>query len=83
LSQILAVGSLFTQKAFVDEDDQSANNQYHDEDDDELTPEELRKEIFEAILKKRIFFSDRLEKVEKALISVELMSKEVIYCSDE
>lgn len=50
-------------------------------DKDELTPEELRKEIFESILKKRIFYSDRIEKIEKVLISMNLINKEQIYCS--
>lgn len=45
-------------------------------DEDELTPEELRREIFESILKKRIFYSDRQEKVEKVLLSLNLIPKD-------
>lgn len=33
-----------------------------------MTPEELRREIYENILKRRIFHADRLEKVEKVLL---------------
>jgi hypothetical protein len=33
-----------------------------------MTPEELRREIYSAVLKKRIFYSDRIEKIEKVLI---------------
>lgn len=35
-----------------------------------MTPEELRHEIFENILKKRIFTADRIEKLEKILTSL-------------
>ena len=52
------------------------------EEDDELTPEEIRKEIFEQILKRRIFFSDRFEKIERVLLSFELIHKDTFYCSD-
>jgi hypothetical protein len=52
------------------------------EGDDELTPEELRKEIFEQILKRRIFFSDRFEKIERMLLTYELIHKDTYYCSD-
>ena len=31
-------------------------------------PEKLRKELFEILLRKRIFLTDRLEKLEKLLI---------------
>ena len=37
---------------------------------------------FEEHLKKRIFLADRIEKVEKALVSMNLIAKEVHYCSD-
>ena len=37
---------------------------------------------FEEQLKRRIFLADRIEKVEKALISMNLISKDVIFCSD-
>ncbi len=33
-------------------------------------------------MKKRIFLADRIEKVEKALISMNLIAKDVIFCSD-
>ena len=37
---------------------------------------------FEELLKKRIFLADRVEKVEKALISMQLIAKDVLFCSD-
>ena len=46
-----------------------------------MTPEELRREIFENILKRRIFLADRLEKVEKALLNLNLIPKDQHYCS--
>ena len=48
-----------------------------------LTPEELRKEIYENLLKRRIFLADRQEKIEKALLHFELIPKDMIYCSPE
>jgi len=48
----------------------------------ERDPEYLRKMFFENCLKKRIFFTDRLEKIEKALITMKLISKDVLFCSD-
>jgi hypothetical protein len=53
-----------------------------DLDDEDLTPEEIRKEIFEQILKRRIFYSDRFEKIERILLSLELIHKDTFYCSD-
>lgn len=44
LSQILAVGSLFSTKAMQDNEEDKKRD---DSEDDELTPEELRREIFE------------------------------------
>jgi len=48
-----------------------------------LTPEELRREIYENLLKRRIFLADRLEKIEKALLHYELIPKDFVYCSVE
>ena len=48
-----------------------------------MTPEELRREIYENILKRRIFQADRLEKIEKVLLGMELIPKDVNYCSDD
>ena len=53
-----------------------------DNEDDDLTPEEIRKEIFEQILKRRIFYSDRFEKIEKVLLTFEMIHKDTFYCSD-
>ena len=41
-----------------------------------------RNQLFEENLKKRIFYADRIEKVEKALIQMNLISKDVFFCSD-
>ena len=38
--------------------------------------------MFEDNLKKRIFYADRIEKVEKALVQLNLISKDVFFCSD-
>ena len=38
------------------------------EGEEEMDPEMKRKWLFEENLKKRIFYADRIEKVEKALI---------------
>ena len=37
---------------------------------------------FEERLKRRIFLADRIEKIEKALISMNLIAKDVNFCSD-
>jgi hypothetical protein len=52
------------------------------DEEDELTPEEIRKEIFEQVLKRRIFYSDRYEKIEKVLLKYELIHKDTYFCSD-
>lgn len=38
-------------------------------------PEQLRRELFEVILRKRIFLTDRMEKVEKILIQYGIVSE--------
>jgi hypothetical protein len=43
----------------------------------------MRRELFDSLLKKRIFLADRLEKVEKVLINLNLIPKDLIYCSNE
>jgi len=49
----------------------------------EVADEETRMLIrFEDHLKKRIFLADRIEKVEKALVQMGLISKDVYFCSD-
>jgi hypothetical protein len=54
-----------------------------DFNDDGLDPEQLRREIFDAVLKKRIFLADRIEKVEKVLVSLNLIPKDSLFCSPE
>jgi len=34
-------------------------------------------------LKRRIFYSDRVEKIEKVLVQMQLIPKETIYCSSD
>ena len=57
-----------------------------DLDDDEANerddPELRCLAVFEENLKKRIFLADRYEKVEKALVAMNLISKDVLFCSD-
>ena len=65
------------------EDDINMNNYGYDDLDNYMTPEELRREIYESILKKRIFQADRVEKLEKVLVNMELIPKDQIYCSSE
>jgi len=38
-------------------------------------------EIYENLLKKRVFNADRVEKLEKVLLAMELIPKDQIYCS--
>jgi len=38
-------------------------------------PEQLRKELFEVVLRKRIFLTDRMEKIEKILIQFGIMTE--------
>jgi hypothetical protein len=52
-----------------------------DSDEEELSPEERRATWFEKILKSRIFLSDRIEKVEKSLLTLGAITKDVYYCS--
>lgn len=53
------------------------------EEDQEIMDPEMRQLVqFEEHLKKRIFLADRIEKVEKALVSMNLIAKDVIFCSD-
>ena len=47
-----------------------------------MDPEMRQLVQFEEHLKKRIFLADRIEKVEKALVSMNLISKDVFFCSD-
>lgn len=77
------MGSLFTNRALNPDLEEEKKTSLYDDDDDELTPEELRKEIFESVLKRRIFFSDRFEKVERTLLSMDLIPRDHFYCSDE
>lgn len=72
------MGSLFTQKAFVDDEEKKEDSD--NEDDDHLSPEDLRREIYEQVLKKRIFYSDRIEKIEKVLLSHNLIAKDSNFC---
>ena len=64
-------------------EEENKRKEYEDEFDDELTAEELRREIFESVLKRRIFFSDRFEKVERALLGMELVPSDRHYCPDD
>ena len=52
------------------------------EEEENVDPEVRRSQMFEENLKKRIFYADRIEKVEKALVQMNLISKDVFFCSD-
>ena len=47
-----------------------------------LDPDIVRLQIFEDCLKRRIFYADRIEKVERSLVDLRLISKDVNFCSD-
>lgn len=47
-----------------------------------MTPEELRREIFEQNMKRRIFYSDRFEKVERALLKDNHIIQGALYCDN-
>ena len=51
-------------------------------DEENPDPEQRRTQLFEENLKKRIFYADRIEKVEKALIDMNFISKDTLFCSD-
>ena len=53
-----------------------------EDDEEELDPEQRMIIRFEEQLKRRIFLADRIEKVEKALITLNLISKDIFFCSD-
>jgi hypothetical protein len=57
-----------------------------DDDDDTYDgydPEAVRRETFETLLKRRIFYADRIEKLEKVLTNLNLLPKDQLYCSDK
>lgn len=96
LRQILMVGSLFNSRVFQVDEQQSTSappvnqeqrihsNIFNDSDDsDEVksTPEQIRSNMFEKCLKQRIFLSDRIEKIEKVLIKLDIIHKDVNFCS--
>ena len=55
-----------------------------DSEEDELAADpDLRLQMaFEDHLKRRIFLADRIEKIEKALVSMNLIAKDTFFCSD-
>ena len=46
-----------------------------------MSPEQHRANCFEKCLKQRIYLSDRIEKIEKVLVAMQIMHKEVNFCS--
>ena len=53
-----------------------------EEDESLLDPEARLQLAFEEHLKRRIFLADRIEKVEKALVTLNLIAKDGHFCSD-
>jgi hypothetical protein len=49
---------------------------------EDTDPEVARSNRYEEVLKKRIFLADRLEKMERALLALGLVSKDTTFCSD-
>ena len=85
------IGNLFQQR-FVDDEQQPASHRVKlkkkggvdsDSDENNLSPEERRALQFEKLLKSRIFLSDRIEKIDKALLTLGAISKDVYYCSHQ
>ena len=52
-------------------------------EDDENPPVYLRICQFEDCLKKRIFYSDRVERIEKVLLNLQMINSNVHFCSRE
>lgn len=52
------------------------------EDETQLDPELRLQVVFEEHLKRRIFLADRIEKIEKALVAMNLIAKDGHFCSD-
>ena len=52
-------------------------------DEESLSPQERRALQFEKLLKFRIFLSDRIEKIDKALLTMGAVNKDVYFCSKE
>jgi hypothetical protein len=89
MNQILQVGSVFNNKlneaqglTIGEGQDKFKGGEVSEDTDDEnqqrptrKSPEMLRKEIYEIHLRKRIFLTDRMEKLEKLLILHNLVSE--------
>ena len=59
-------------------DEVSSSDDSLDEDDPEI-----KKIIkFEDCLKKRVFLADRVERIERSLVNLGLITKEIHFCSD-
>ena len=70
-------------RAAQEKEDPSLVLSSSDSEEDEAIDPEMRLIIrFEEHLKKRIFIADRFEKVEKALVTMNLISKDTLFCSD-
>ena len=53
-----------------------------DSSEEDHDPETAKIMKYEEILKSRIFLADRVEKMEKVLINLNLVSKDTNFCSD-
>ena len=112
LTQMLQVGSLFSMRASLDDEEEQKQAQLKklkeereknkklkrrmknltananeldlssSDEEENMDPEAKLQLLFETNLKKRIFYADRVEKVEKALVQLNLISKDVLFCSD-
>lgn len=78
----MAVGSLFSSQSLLGRGQEPEESKG---EDDELTPEELSRELLEECLKRRIFLSDRLERLERGLVKLCLLPQAdtgLTYCDD-
>ena len=48
-----------------------------------MTPDQRRANLFERCFKQSILISDRTEKVEKVIVNLFLIHKDITYCSEE
>ena len=79
------MGSLFNHKAFSDaqEPKRTIRKVVVDgsETEDETDPEYQRILSYETCLKKRVFYSDRVEAIEKVLLQLKWINADSTYCS--
>lgn len=84
------VGSLFNTRVFQADDTQEHQKPVKgnafiesDSEGEDCSPAQKRANRLEKCLQQRIFYSERLEKIEKILLNYKLIPKDIFYCSQE